>query len=161
MITKSAMRKNLLLFTVFVILSCFILNAQAEYYHSGCVACMPVTCIYCEKSKQDKKHYKKHYKKQQVLQQNKISKKHIVAKKPRNSYSISVYYYVPVSPCEPIPACACCPAIIPYTAHDYVTFSTEPTSYRNTSMEDDYDITYDTRTGDDDVMSNSDMNNGY
>lgn|SRR3990167_11313891 len=145
--------------TIFIMLFYFIaFNSYAEYYVSCDRFEPPVVCINCVKQKVYKKHTYKKIKKYHAP-------KHYVKKK-RSSVSISVYYvwYGP-STCDLAWMSPCCCyegyKVRKSSSRDYVTFSSMPASYYPQDVEEYDDISYDTRTGDDDVDYDADMNNQY
>lgn len=134
-------------FFIIFIIYLISINASAEYYlvHSlseALPACTP--CPY------------------QVHQ---TTKKYATKHKPhKNRYKIEVYYiYDPntVHPCALSPPCCYEKMQSRIKSHDYVTFSSEPTSYyRTTAYPTPYD-SYDQRTADDNAMRYPDVNNQY
>ncbi|RDI39053.1 hypothetical protein [Aquicella lusitana] len=127
-------------FFLFIMLFAFASSANAEYY---LVYPMPdpFACGYCSGYPVKVVHQKKYKKTVQYKQKTKKYK--------RSRVRITAQCVCPFYPCGWMPACQ--------RSRDYVTFSAMPTSYRGATFYVDDFVTYDMRTGDDDVYRHPDM----
>lgn len=160
---------SLLLVGIFTLTAFLSQNIYAEYYivypAPGCVDC--TSCGGCGYSTVVKK--RTYHRVRAVTKKcyHRPRYRHVTYHKvKRSSATIQVYYFYNTLPpcysqCNPCVRCSSCPSNSPCTrrAQQFVTFSGEPTSWRNVrsnDFNDPYDR--DRATADDDAFAYPDMN---